>query len=195
MPELPIRLLLPRPVWWWQALPPQLGSSALLALASLLPHGILPAAAPPPLPQRNPASLAVLGSFCAVLPAVSCWSALALRPAAGCAWLGAAAEPAGLQLAPLASAVLTLQPRQEAAGDTQARWATLRISAASPSEESTALRSRAGLRSTLLSTILLSGRLAARLSGRLSDRLYGRLADLAVCMAVCLGWLAGRALS
>ena len=121
-----------------QALPPQLGCSALLALASLLPHGLLPAGAAPPLPQRNPASLGVLGDYCAVLPAVCGWHAAALRPAEGRAWLGAAVEPAGLQLAPLASAVLTLHPREAAAG-AQAGWSSLCISAASASDDNTAL--------------------------------------------------------
>ena len=127
-----------RPYTLHQALPPQLGCSALLALASLLPHGLLPAAAAPPLPQRNPASLGVLGDYCAVLPVVCGWHAAALRPAEGRAWVGAAVEPAGLQLAPLASAVLTLHPREAAAG-AQAGWASLRISAAYVSDDNTAL--------------------------------------------------------
>ena len=55
------------------------------------------------------------------------WHAAALRPAAGRAWLGAAVEPAGSQLAPLASAVLSLQPRD---ARVQAGWASLRLSAA-----------------------------------------------------------------
>ena len=61
------------------------------------------------------------------------WHAAALRPAAGRAWLGAAMEPAGSQLAPLASAVLSLQPR---AAGAQAGWASLRLSAA-PASAST----------------------------------------------------------
>lgn len=90
---------------------PQLGCSAILALASLLPHGLLPAAAAPPLPPRAPASLAVLGEFSTLLPAVCGWHAAALRPGGGTAkaWLGAAIDHAsGKQLAPLATAVLTL---------------------------------------------------------------------------------------
>ena len=55
------------------------------------------------------------------------WHAAALRPAAGRAWLGAAMEPAGSQLAPLASAVLSLQPRD---AGVQAGWASLGLSAA-----------------------------------------------------------------
>ena len=61
------------------------------------------------------------------------WHAAALRPAAGRAWLGAAVEPAGSQLAPLASAVLSLQPRD---ARVQAGWASLRLSAA-PASAST----------------------------------------------------------
>ena len=63
------------------------------------------------------------------------WHAAALRPAAGRAWLGAAMEPAGSQLAPLASAVLSLQPRDARA---QAGWASLRLSAAPASASAAA---------------------------------------------------------
>ena len=118
---------------------PSLGSATTLAIASLLPHGLLPtldveqgassttsttgAAGAFPAPPSD--ALCVFSVDNLLLPSVSCWHARLLRPngmvgrvsASGGGWLAAAVdEPSGIALTPLAHATLTLYPGAESDG-------------------------------------------------------------------------------